>query len=241
MKISGIERTFLRIVGPWIESPPKFFRKTFLRGVFRIKDKGGGKTVYLTFDDGPIPECTPWLLDVLDRYGIKATFFMVGDNVRKYPELYADVLRRGHRVGNHTMHHLDGSRHLTRKYVRDVREAAKYIESDLLRPPHGWMRFSQKEMLARDFRIIMYDLVTRDYSCYVDAAKVYENVRRYSRPGSIIVFHDSLKSRDKLEYALPRSIEWLLAEGYEFRLIPGKKDLPDMKKRKKNERDTHDH
>ena len=215
MKTNGIERAFLKLVGPWIESPPKFFRKTFLRGVFWIKEGSGAKTVYLTFDDGPIPQCTPWLLDILDRYGVKATFFMVGDNVRKYPELYAEVLRRGHKAGNHTMHHLDGSRKWTRRYIDDVKEAAGYIDSDLMRPPHGWMRFRQKEYLSRHYRIIMYDLVTRDYSKYVDADHVFRNVR--------IVFHDSLKSRDKLETALPRSIEWLLSEGFEFKLIPGKR------------------
>lgn len=222
MKVSGIEKWFLRLVGPWIESPPNFFRRTFLKGIFRIKDEDGAKAVYLTFDDGPIPESTPWILDTLDRYGVKATFFMVGDNVRKYPELYAEILRRGHRAGNHTMHHLNGSGEWTSRYVKDVEEASRYIESDLLRPPHGWMRFSQKELLSRHYRIIMYDLVTRDYSKYVDAEMVFRNVKRYSRPGSIIVFHDSLKSRDKLETALPRSIEWLLSEGYEFRLVPGK-------------------
>ena len=214
MKTNGIERAFLKLVGPWIESPPKFFRKTFLRGVFRIKEGSGAKTVYLTFDDGPIPQCTPWLLDILDRYGVKATFFMVGDNVRKYPELYAEVLRRGHKAGNHTMHHLDGSRKWTRRYIDDVKEAAGYIDSDLMRPPHGWMRFRQKEYLSRHYRIIMYDLVTRDYSKYVDADHVFRNVRKYARPGSIIVFHDSLKSRDKLETA---------SEGFEFKLIPGKR------------------
>ncbi len=210
---------FLWVVGPLIESPPKFFRKTFLKGVFRIKEQDGRKTVYLTFDDGPIPECTPWLLDLLDSYGVKATFFMVGDNVRKYPELYADIISRGHRVGNHTMHHLDGARTWARRYIHDVGEAAEYIDSDLLRPPHGWMRIEQKAVLSRRFKIIMYDLVTRDYSKYVDAQGVFDNVRRYARPGSIIVFHDSLKSVDKLRWALPRSIEWLIGEGYEFKVL----------------------
>lgn len=223
MDASRIEERFLKIVGKWIESPPRFFRKTFLRGVFRIKDPEGRKVVYLTFDDGPIPESTPWLLDLLDRYGIKATFFMVGDNVRKYPELYADIIRRGHKAGNHTMHHIRGSREWTSKYIKDVKKAAEYIDTDLFRPPHGWMRFSQKEVLSRHYRIIMYDLVTRDYSKYVSAGQVVENVRKYSRPGSIIVFHDSLKSRAKLETALPECIEWLRGEGYEFGLIPGKR------------------
>ena len=222
MNVSAIEKAFLSIVGPWIESPPKFFRRTFLRGVFRIKPESEERVVYLTFDDGPIPQSTPWLLDTLDRYGIKATFFMVGDNVRKYPHLYQEIIKRGHRAGNHTMHHLDGSRSLTRKYVKDVEEAAGYIETDLFRPPHGWMRFAQKEFVNRKFRIIMYDLVTRDYSKYVDASRIVQNVKNYARPGSIIVFHDSLKSRNKLETALPECIEWLIGQGYEFRLVPGR-------------------
>lgn len=225
MKISALEEAFLRMVGPWIESPPKFFRKTFLRGVFRIKDPDAPKTVYLTFDDGPIPESTPWLLDLLDKFGVKATFFMVGDNVRKYPELYEEILRRGHRVGNHTMHHLNGANTWATNYVRDVREAAGYIDSDLFRPPHGWMRITQKEVLNRDYRIIMYDLVTRDYSKYVDEEEIFNNVRKYARPGSIIVFHDSLKSRAKLENALPRCIEWLRQQGYSFGVIAGRKEL----------------
>lgn len=220
-----MERKFLRIAGPWIESPPRFFRKTFLRGVFRVQESNHPKAVYLTFDDGPIPECTPWLLDELDRCGVKATFFMVGDNVRKYPGLYSEILRLGHRAGNHTMHHLDGARTWAVPYVHDVWEAGEYIESDLLRPPHGWMRFSPKEVLCRKFKIIMYDVVTRDYSRYVDADQVLENVKRYTRPGSIIVFHDSLKSRDKLKAVLGKAIGWLKENGYEFRLVPTKEEF----------------
>ncbi len=204
------------------------FRRLYLHGVFRVREPDGAKTIYLTFDDGPIPETTPWVLDTLDRYGVKATFFMVGDNVRKNPGLYEEVRRRGHAVGNHTMHHLRGSRVLTSRFVEDVNEAAKWIDSTLFRPPHGWMRFSQTELINRNFRIIMFDLVTRDYSSLLTPAEVFDNVRRYARPGAIIVFHDSLKSEPRLREALPRSIEWLLSQGYEFRMLEGKK----KKKRK---------
>lgn len=227
MKPTVLERMFFRIVGPLIESPPKIMRRYFLKGVFREKHDNGQKVIYLTFDDGPIPESTPWLLEVLDNYGIKATFFMVGDNVRKYPELYYEVCRRGHKPGNHTMHHLDGSKVLTSRYLRDVEEAAGHIESDLLRPPHGWMRILQREYLSKKYRIVMYDVVTRDYSKYVDAERIFENVRKYTRTGSIIVFHDSLKSIDKLKEALPRSIEWLMEQGYEFRTVKGIGEIPD--------------
>lgn len=232
MNTNKIEKWWLSVAGPWIECPPKFFRKTFWKGIFRLPDNDNPdrKVVYLTFDDGPIPQSTPWLLDELDRLGVKVTFFMVGDNVRKYPELYAETIRRGHRVGNHTMHHLDASRCSTKKFVLDVYEGSRYIDSDLFRPPRGWMRFSQKELLSWHFDIIMYDMVTRDYSRYVTAEQVFENVRKYARPGSIIVFHDSLKSIDKLKEALPRSVEWLRDQGYEFRVIPAR----DKNKNNKN-------
>ena len=226
------ERKFLQIVGPLIECPPTFFRRVYWRGLFKIKEPGDARTVYLTIDDGPIPESTPWLLDTLDRYGVKATFFMVGDNVRKYPELFAEVKRRGHRVGNHTMHHLRGSRVTTRKFMRDVAEADALIGSDLFRPPHGWMRFGQTTLVNRKHRIVMYDIVTRDYSCYLSAQDVIDNVKKYVQPGSIIVFHDSVKSRPRIRESLPQCIEWLLEQGYEFRLIPHR-DVPVEKDKRK--------
>lgn len=220
MNLTFLERSILKIIAPWIESPPRIVRRSFLRGVFRIRHPEKRRVVYLTFDDGPIPESTPWLLYELARQDVKATFFMVGDNVRKYPHLYADLLARGHKAGNHTMHHLNGLKQRTKHYVDDVDQAADYIESNLFRPPHGWMRFMQKEILCRKYRIIMYDLVTRDYSKFVDAQRIVANVKRYVRPGSIIVFHDSLKSIGKLKAALPECIDWLKSQGYEFETIP---------------------
>ena len=194
-------------------------RKLAKDAVFMIPQREGEKKVYLTFDDGPIPEVTPRLLDLLDSYGIKATFFMVGDNVRKYPELFADVKRRGHRVGNHTMHHLQGLRESKDAYLADVADADRYIGSDLFRPPHGWMKRSQGKELSAKYRIVMYDLVTRDYSKHLDAGDVFDNVKKYARPGSIIVFHYSLKSLARLFEALPKSIEWLMEQGYKFDVL----------------------
>ncbi len=202
-----------------IERIPEWLRKLAKDAVFMIPQREGEKKVYLTFDDGPIPEVTPRLLDLLDSYGIKATFFMVGDNVRKYPELFADVKRRGHRVGNHTMHHLQGLRESKDAYLADVADADRYIGSDLFRPPHGWMKRSQGKELSAKYRIVMYDLVTRDYSKHLDAGDVFDNVRKYARPGSIIVFHDSLKSLPRLFEALPKSIEWLMEQGYKFDVL----------------------
>ena len=175
--------------------------------------------VYLTFDDGPIPEATPFILDTLHRYGIKATFFMVGDNVRKYPELHKRVVEEGHRIGNHTHNHMGGLRHSVHEYSYNVEKANAYLHTNLVRPPHGWMRHDQYAWLSRKFKIVMWDLVTRDYSKWLTAADVLNNVKRYARNGSIITFHDSLKSIEKLRIALPAAIEWLLAEGYVFKIF----------------------
>lgn len=199
-----------------IEQPPLLYRLLFPECIWRIKRRAGKPVVFLTFDDGPIPEQTPWVLDLLDRYGIKATFFMVGDNVRKYPELYEQVKRRGHSYGNHTMHHMQGMKVKSVRYLRDVAEADNLIRSSLFRPPHGLLRWKQAAALKEHFNIVMYDLVTRDYSKKLTADEVFANVRRYARNGSIIVFHDSIKSGDRMREALPKSIEWLLEQGYEF-------------------------
>ena len=177
------------------------------------------KAVYLTFDDGPIPESTPWLIETLDKYNVKATFFMVGDNVRKYPELLELIKSRGHRLGNHTFNHIGGFKVWSWQYLWNANKADRLIQSNLFRPPHGWMKPLQYARLRRHYTIIMWDLVTRDYSNLLTADDVFENVKRYARNGSIITFHDSLKSIDKLKTALPQSIEWLRDNGYEFKIF----------------------
>jgi peptidoglycan/xylan/chitin deacetylase (PgdA/CDA1 family) len=203
-----------------IEQPAGIYRLLFPGALWRIPaPKDEQKCVYLTFDDGPIPEMTLWLLDVLDKYNIKATFFCVGDNVRKYPEIYKQLHERGHKTGNHTQNHIQGIRFWSRNYVRNVAEAAKYIDGDLFRPPHGHMRFPQVLRLRKIYRIIMWDVVTRDYSPHMTAKGVFNNIKRYTRNGSIIVFHDSLKAKGRIEEALPKSIEWLREQGYQFKLL----------------------
>lgn len=190
----------------------------FPGGVWRLPVEDE-KVVYLTFDDGPIPEVTPWVLDVLDHYNIKATFFAVGENVKKYPELYKEVLNRGHEVGNHTYNHLQGLKTTSKGYIENVDKASEYIDSPLFRPPHGHLRFPQFFRLRSKYKIILWDVVTRDYSKVQSPDKVVENVKHYTRNGSIIVFHDSLKAEKNLKYALPESIEWLIEQGYSFRTI----------------------
>lgn len=200
-----------------IEQPAMWLRWLYPRATWRM-DKHE-RAVYLTFDDGPIPEATPFILDTLASFGIHATFFMVGDNVRKHPDLYERVVKAGHRIGNHTFHHIGGFRHSIRKYSADAEAANELLHTNLFRPPHGWMRFDQYFWLGRKYRIVMWDLVTRDYSKWMTAEGVLNNVKRYARNGSIITFHDSVKSIDKLHYALPEAIKWLKEQGYEFKVF----------------------
>lgn len=202
----------------FIEQPPVLYRILFPEAVWRIKRKKH-RVVYLTFDDGPVPEVTPWVLDTLDKYGVKATFFMVGDNVARNPQLFEEIKRRGHCYGNHTMNHLQGMKTTRDDYMYNIDQANELIDSTLFRPPHGLMKWSQARAIKERYNIIMYDLVTRDYSRNLNGDEVLANVRRYARNGSIIVFHDSLKAEKNLRYALPRAIEWLKEQGYEFETI----------------------
>lgn len=203
----------------FIEQPPLLYRLLFPEAIWRVKHKNR-KVVYLTFDDGPVPEVTPWVLDLLDSYNIKATFFLVGDNVRRSPELFKEIKRRGHSWGNHTMHHLQGMKVDTMEYLRDLTEADRLIGSVLFRPPHGLLRWKQAAIIKTHYNIVMYDLVTRDYSKKLNPDQVLENVKHYTRNGSIIVFHDSLKAERNLREALPKAIEWLKNHGYEFCRLP---------------------
>lgn len=201
-----------------IEQPAIYLRWLYPKAYWRMDRHV--KAVYLTFDDGPIPEATPFILDTLKEFDAKATFFMVGDNVRKYPELYERIIAEGHQVGNHTHNHIGGLRHTIKEYSYNVEKANAYIKSHYLRPPHGWMRHGLYVWLSRRYKIVMWDLVTRDYSKLLTAEDVVNNIKRYARNGSIITFHDSLKSIDKLRTALPESLQWLKDQGYEFKIFP---------------------
>ena len=144
---------------------------------------------------------------------------MVGDNVRKHPKEFQMVVERGHRIGNHTFNHIRGFEFLSKNYLANTDKADEYLQSDLFRPPHGHMRWMQYFTLKKKYRIVMWDLVTRDYSKRLNGEQVFQNVKKYARNGSIITFHDSLKSERNMKYALPRSIEWLLSQGYSFKVF----------------------
>lgn len=202
----------------FIEQPPTWFRRLmYMDSFWRIPSQPKG--VYLTFDDGPTPEVTPWVLDVLAHYGVRATFFCVGDNVARYPALFEQVKAAGHHVGNHTMNHISALSYGRRAYLANVEKANVLIRSQLFRPPHGWLRIGQAALLQKKYRLVMWDVVTRDYSNRLNADEVVANVKKYTRNGSIITFHDTTKSWHNLEKALPASIEWLQAAGYRFKRL----------------------
>lgn len=199
----------------FIEQPAKWLRWLYPNALWRMDKKV--HAVYLTFDDGPVPESTPFILDTLAKYNAKATFFMVGENVLRYHDLYNRIVEEGHQVGNHTFNHMGSLKHWALTYGINTEKANELIHAHLFRPPHGWMRWSVYWWLSKRYKIVMWDLVTRDYSKWMTPEDVLKNVKRYARNGSIITLHDSTKSIDKLKYALPEALKWLKEQGYEFK------------------------
>ena len=182
-------------------------------GKFRV-----GKAVYLTFDDGPIPEVTPKVLEILDKYGVKATFFMVGENIDKHPEVFEMVVQGGHAIGNHSYNHMKGWKVSTAEYIANVQKFPK--ETKIFRPPYGrtwvWQRRAVKNL---GYEIYLWDVLTRDYNPRRTPEAMLRQIQRQTRPGSIINFHDSVKSNERMLEVLPKAIEWLLANGYELKTL----------------------
>jgi peptidoglycan/xylan/chitin deacetylase (PgdA/CDA1 family) len=196
---------------------PKFLRPFFGKLIWQVDTDS--RLIYLTFDDGPVPEVTPKVLDILDRYGWKATFFCVGENVMKHPDLYQEILRRGHSVGNHSFNHIRGFAHPLGEYVANVRKASVYIDSKLFRPPHGRIRFSQINALKNDYQIVMWDVITYDYDRNKSPESILKIIKRYLRKGSIVVFHDSIKAEKNVLAVLPKALEYWKEQNYQYGLL----------------------
>ena len=184
------------------------------------------KIIYLTFDDGPIPEVTDFVLAQLAKYKAKGTFFCVGDNVQKHPEIAARVLAQGHRLGNHTFNHLKAWKTDTKQYLENVQKCRVALqpflsenEKPLFRPPYGQVSLSKIKQLQPQFRIIMWDLLTCDYDQALEPEICLAKSLELTRPGAIVVFHDSLKARRNLEYVLPRYLEFFHNQGYRFEAL----------------------
>jgi len=184
----------------------------------------GDNAVYLTFDDGPHPVITPWVLNQLSEYDVKATFFCIGDNVKKYPDIFQQVLEDGHNVGNHTYHHLNGWKTDDKKYFDDVSKAAQLINSNLFRPPYGRIKNSQAKkipdaMQTNEAKIIMWDVLSADFDTSLTPEQCLSNVLQNVCSGSIIVFHDSHKAYANLEHTLPNTLKSLIEGGFHLKSI----------------------
>lgn len=181
---------------------------------------GDSKSVYLTFDDGPTPKVTSWVLDRLDEYGAKGTFFCLGKNVDSHRDIFSEIVKRGHSVGNHTYSHMKGYSASNTKYLDDIRLADELIESKLFRPPYGRILPRQVKAILPHFKIILWEVLSVDYNPKVSGETVVKNVTRNVRPGSIVVFHDSIKASKNLYHALPEVLEFLKNQGYTMKAIP---------------------
>lgn len=181
------------------------------------------KSIYLTFDDGPIPEVTPWVLQTLKHYGAKATFFCIGENIKKYPEIFKMLLDDGHAIGNHTYHHLNGIKTAPALYLKDFLKCEEVllengVTTSLFRPPYGRISRRQVQMLASR-HIVMWNVLSYDFSKKITAQKVLDKSIQHTTSGSIVVFHDSLKANENLKFALPKFLEHFQSQGYRFEAL----------------------
>ncbi len=181
--------------------------------------------MYLNFDDGPIQEVTPWVLETLKKFNAKATFFCVGENVNKNPEVFQEILNQGHSVGNHTYNHLNGWATDNIPYFHNVRHCANLVKSSLFRPPYGRLMPKQAQFLQRHYRIIMWDVLSGDFDPKISQTQCWNNVKTKTKPGSIVVFHDSLKSFEKLQFVLPKVLQYFGEKGFRFEALQSEEDV----------------
>jgi peptidoglycan/xylan/chitin deacetylase (PgdA/CDA1 family) len=179
------------------------------------------KDIYLTFDDGPTPEVTEFVLDQLKKFNAKATFFCIGKNVKNHPEIYQSILTKGHSVGNHTFNHVNGFFTKNQDYLNNVEKAAECIESNLFRPPYGKLTSSQgKGLQKKGYKIVMWGVLSADFDTKITPEKCLENVVKNASNGSIVVMHDSIKAKEKIYYSLPKILAHFTERGFKFKAIP---------------------
>jgi peptidoglycan/xylan/chitin deacetylase (PgdA/CDA1 family) len=194
---------------------PFFVPWIFPRRIWKMKSKNA---VYLTFDDGPQEGLTDWILDFLEERNIQATFFCVGENVKNQPVLFSKILSKGHRVGNHTMKHEKGTRTHRSNYLKSVKNAGEYIESDLFRPPYGRLPLWKTTEIRKNYRIVMWSWLSYDYDNTVSIDDILANAKSI-KGGDILVFHDNLKSHDRLKVLLPKVVHVITEKGLHFQSI----------------------
>lgn len=200
--------------------PPAILRHFLLRSlIWQIPDRK--KEIFLTFDDGPVPEATPKILEILAKYRAKATFFCVGDNITKYPEVYQQIIDAGHTTGNHTNNHLSGWNTNKEDYLENILACDKKVNSKWFRPPYGRINVAHIAAIKQQgFKIVMWSVLTQDYDVSLTGEEVLENALKYTTDGSIVVFHDSIKATGRVMYALPKYLEHFSRLGYTFSALP---------------------
>jgi peptidoglycan/xylan/chitin deacetylase (PgdA/CDA1 family) len=201
----------------YLVKTPKLVQKMYPDLVWNLGKEE--KKIYLTFDDGPIPEATPWVLDILSKYNALATFFCVGENAAEHPELVHKIIQQGHSIGSHTYSHVSGWMTHDDTYYKEVHKAAHLLSTSLFRPPYGRIKPRQSKVLSKDYKIIMWDLLSGDFDPAISAEQCYNNVANNVKNGSIIVFHDSVKSIEKLKEFLPDLLHNLQKEGFKMNNI----------------------
>jgi len=199
---------------------PFWLKAFFPRYKWRIDTNE--KRMFLTFDDGPIPEITEFVLDTLTQYNAKATFFCIGDNVRKHPDIFRKIIAQGHSVGNHTFNHMNGWKSDDSAYIANIELCEKQmnLDTNLFRPPYGRMKKSQSQQLPLTKEIIMWDVLSGDFSAEITPEICLKKSIRYARPGSIVLFHDSLKAARNMQYTLPRFLDHFNKMEYKFEALP---------------------
>lgn len=200
--------------------PPQVVKNLFGSITWKINTEK--KVIYLTFDDGPIPIITEKILMALDVFDAKATFFCVGENVKKYPSIYNEILAQGHSTGNHTYSHLNGLKTDTSAYLDNIKKAADYIDSELFRPPHGRLKNSQQSQIVNNYDIILWDVLSFDFNNNISEETCFNNVKHFTRAGSVVVFHDNIKSKDNMFYALTQTLLLFTELGYKFEALNSK-------------------
>ena len=211
----------------YLVKTPWWLKKCYPGLTWDIRPSTDEKVLYLTFDDGPHPRATPFVLDTLRAYGARATFFCIGKNVQEHPHIYRRILEEGHRVGNHTQHHVNGWKTRDKAYLEDVRQAARYIDSNLFRPPYGRISAFQASLLRKppfEYKVIMWDVLSADFDRKLGPERCSRNVIRHARSGSIVVWHDSEKAFPRLEAALPVVLGYFQEKGYRFESLLGRGD-----------------